>query len=149
MYFEERKVLHSAYHLAPDRFSIQPPLAGRDSTRHRPRFGPTSDFNSPLTGRDSLGRSLLPLSRNFNPPAPRGAGLYQCPWMRSTCLYFNPPAPRGAGHNAVCLYALQTFYFNPPAPRGAGPWARMRSAGRHNFNPPAPRGAGRILIQMG
>ena len=55
---------------------------------------------------------------------------------------FNPPAPCGAGH-PIASRAANSKNFNPPAPCGAGPQIRPIIITCINFNPPAPCGAGR------
>ena len=103
-----------------DSISIHPPRAGRDSRRNR----------------------QTACLRNFNPPAPCGAGRHGSKYYSSAGKNFNPPAPCGAGRLESPVYR-QAIDFNPPAPCGAG--RRVRGAdksGASDFNPPAPCGAG-------
>ena len=75
-------------------------------------------------------------SRDFNPPAPCGAGLILIP-PRSILFHFNPPAPCGAGLQ-ISLYIPLDIYFNPPAPCGAGR-GTVRVAGcKHPFQSTRP-----------
>mgnify|MGYP006889140372 CR=1 FL=1 len=106
-------------------------------------------------------------SRDFNPPAPCGAGLlisarlvptskFQStrplrggtsspPCFPRSFPYFNPPAPCGAGHLPLAiLTALQ--YFNPPAPCGAGLEFENRLWGADKFQSTRPLRGGTAIL---
>ena len=150
-----------------ERISIHPPHAGRDwattiimalrifqSTRpvrggtpHHKNCKQQIEFQStrPVRGGTSMWRLLRILIRNFNPPAPCGAGP-SAPRPRSKSpKNFNPPAPCGAGRRLGGSVWMKKN-FNPPAPCGAGPvvlcshvWSR-----RISIHPPR---AGRDWMQ--
>ena len=122
--------------------SIHPPLAGRDDVIRRRHPVYDISIHPPLAGRDSEGgtkmseslfQSTRPLrggtrptssksriSRNFNPPAPCGAGPLSSKTACGARTNFNPPAPCGAGRRPDSNRDLSRD-FNPPAPCGAGP----------------------------
>ena len=143
--------------------SIHPPLAGRDGhVRHGPG-GRNISIHPPLAGRDLSGIACGYAHKNFNPPAPRGAGPPH--WRPSgPSGNFNPPAPCGAGlvdnhylrtdrrfqstrplrgrtrGRRACMPALT---FQSTRPLRGGTWRSPRDRGLpRNFNPPAPCGAG-------
>ena len=95
-----------------------PPHAGRDRRLPSLQVSRCISIHPPLAGRDLSEASIRPPTRDFNPPAPCGAGpCSPCP--RATDAYFNPPAPCGAGR-ATSTTTSSATDFNPPAPCGAG-----------------------------
>ena len=78
---------------------------------------------------------------DFNPPTPRGVGLYAPGHFRNT-WNFNPPTPRGVGRYTIIIGFCINKNFNPPTPRGVGPLTTGCGWTISNFNPPTPRGVG-------
>ena len=54
--------------------SIHPPLAGRDGWSDAQSGCGAISIHPPLAGRDTIGSCAVASSRDFNPPAPCGAG---------------------------------------------------------------------------
>ena len=107
----------------------------------------------------------------FNPPAPRGTGLFDPEGIRAV-KHFNPPAPRGTGRWRPCsLGSLPVISIHPPLAgrdnysrsvlhgdclisihpplAGRDPRSATRPRSRKNFNPPAPRGTGPVSSRDG
>ena len=105
---------------------------------------------------------------DFNPPTPRGVGLWPGECTHLFITYFNPPTPRGVGHENLIvvrqlpiiisihpprvgwdkrmLSSMPSLYdFNPPTPRGVGRSRHISAPSTHYFNPPTPRGVGRRI----
>ena len=118
----------------------------------------------PHAGRDRLPAHNEAILRNFNPPAPCGAGpLIPRPVLDTVTFQSTRPLRGGTGRTeahggsgaisihpplagrdsgAAAQFAFR-IYFNPPAPCGAGPQCARHADAALDFNPPAPCGAGR------
>ena len=95
------------------RFQSTRPLRGR--TRGRRACMPALTFQStrPLRGGTWRSPRDRGLPRNFNPPAPCGAGPISK--TSSICLvYFNPPAPCGAGLRNCSFSSGLMISIHPP-----------------------------------
>ena len=146
-------------------FSIHPPRAGRDPCHslHPPNI---KKFQStrPVRGGTLVCVHLFGRMRDFNPPAPCGAGPDELiSWWEHECISIHPPrAGRDPilqnnlfgscefqstrpvrGGTSVFLLLLSILLISIHPPRAGRDHARKsaRSNGR-DFNPPAPCGAG-------
>ena len=124
--------------------SIHPPRAGRDvcltdtTTTHQISIHP------PRAGRDRITRSKLPQARNFNPPAPCGAGPIKGIADFRIVINFNPPAPCGAGpFKALALLIFPSFQSTRPVRGGTHTNSDIRPSSIISIHPPR---AGRDLI---
>ena len=147
--------------------SIHPPRAGRDIKERLERLITIKiSIHPPRAGRDLQILRCHSSWKNFNPPAPCGAGLTEIV-VDSVKLQFQSTRPvRGgtgrpqrvtgtfpisihpprAGRDGQCETVRRGSHdFNPPAPCGAGLGLVMASTQRRYFNPPAPCGAGRCI----
>ena len=120
----------------------------------------------PVRGGTSACSRWCTVRRNFNPPAPCGAGQ-GFSWVCVHPVLFQSTRPVRGGTTSLmifhkaqqfqstrpvrggtlwCWRCMQGGYFNPPAPCGAG-HCPAPAAWLHipDFNPPAPCGAGRPL----
>ena len=148
------------------RISIHPPREGRDmaAASEAAKYAtfqstrPARGGTQATRGRDGKAQGIFQSTRparggtpparkdpqetkDFNPPAPRGAGraMYVTP---SSANLFQSTRPARGGTTAQGSRRGETTYFNPPAPRGAGQGDMREPPAGRNFNPPAPRGAG-------
>ena len=122
-------------------------------------------IHPPRAGRDGEGRCAQSELKDFNPPAPCGAGPLRC----CRCGYqrwvsIHPPRAGRDSETRLCQIQQKEFqstrpvrggthitappqnlnkHFNPPAPCGAGRKGSLQSWCLRYFNPPAPCGAGR------
>ena len=119
--------------------STRPLRGGTCIPSHLPK-GQTISIHPPLAGRDPELMIKHRFHRDFNPPAPCGAGRFCLPPTTGK-RHFNPPAPCGAGLSSRVFLGPEV-YFNPPAPCGAGPPILIYCSTLQYFNPPAPCGAG-------
>ncbi len=100
-------------------FQSTRPMRGGTLANARPRFFVKFQSTRPMRGGTRWHQRRHRRSRDFNPPAPCGAGPSS--WaMNSASKYFNPPAPCGAGQRRRNLSRKSHGNFNPPAPCGAG-----------------------------
>ena len=124
--------------------SIHPPLAGRDRRASTPSAR-KRNFNPPApcgAGRAISGTGCS--SRHFNPPAPCGAGLLAAAMLPSgITISIHPPLAGRDQRIRPLLLALAISIHPPLAGRD---WTSRSSCGRFSyFNPPAPCGAGPCL----
>ena len=122
--------------------SIHPPHAGRDK-HFSSAPDPSSGFQStrPVRGGTNNTPGLFIIRKNFNPPAPCGAGQsFWAAYPRKVGFQSTRPVRGGTAFRKSS--SLVPHNFNPPAPCGAGLRHHSRGAGRGYFNPPAPCGAG-------
>ena len=123
-------------------FQSTRPMRGGTLANARPRFFVKFQSTRPMRGGTRWHQRRHRRSRDFNPPAPCGAGPSS--WaMNSASKYFNPPAPCGAGPTSCIQNSRrQSISIHPPH---AGRDSRTSSASERSsyFNPPAPCGAGR------
>ena len=140
-----------------------PPRAGRD-------YAGTADchvigisIHPPHAGRDNDPRGRATERRDFNPPAPCGAGLADYLDMTNHVQFQSTRPMRGGTTGKPSRGATGAFqstrpvrggtrgwahisspmsYFNPPAPCGAGRKHSRQITVNLDFNPPAPCGAG-------
>ena len=106
--------------------------------------GHTISIHPPHAGRDVIVSILASLqSISIHPPhAGRDVGTN---WRRRTRRNFNPPAPCGAGlPQVVALQPESAFQSTRPMRGGTRPAGEIRGH-VDDFNPPAPCGAGRSL----
>ena len=156
---------HMGYNVFCDLvFQSTRPVRGGTIT-DRPKAGKENiSIHPPRAGRDipAIGTQTIP--RNFNPPAPCGAGLRE-DFFCANGERFQSTRPMRGGTKAVRRCHFNPPDFNPPAPCGAGPlpwangiaparfqstrpmrggtaWLPVVSEHRGHFNPPAPCGAG-------
>ena len=99
--------------------SIHPPLAGRDAHCACPRSAANISIHPPLAGRDLKQQPSQSNQKNFNPPAPCGAGppfLYHS----FTKIYISIHPPLAGRDTYLRSIRKACCHFNPPAPCGAG-----------------------------
>ena len=124
--------------------SIHPPHAGRDVIVSILASLQSISIHPPHAGRDVGTNWRRRTRRNFNPPAPCGAGQEQRIYQDGG-HHFNPPAPCGAGlPQVVALQPESAFQSTRPMRGGTRPAGEIRGH-VDDFNPPAPCGAGRSL----
>ncbi len=146
--------------------SIHPPHAGRDGNCPQTDSNHQISIHPPHAGRD-VTQSLKNRSiKDFNPPAPCGAGR-SCVIFLFLAQYISIHPPHAGrdnsqmiGKKATILFQstrpmrggtpcrnLQPYMgdFNPPAPCGAGLPPSWTLSWIRYFNPPAPCGAGRCI----
>ena len=99
----------------------------RDGTIYRPRTAETGaiSIHPSLAGRDLTTRYRETMTRNFNPPVPRGTGRNRFGSILSVPSYFNPPVPRGTGQITVCI-VYQWFRFQSTRPSRDGTISQVK-----------------------
>ena len=104
--------------------SIHPPLAGRDPL-HRNALRPIRDFNPPApcgAGRDMEDRDAM--IANFNPPAPCGAGLDISLILWPFFVFQSTRPLRGGTSTSVYLAYKAEFQSTRPLRGGTPPKSR-------------------------
>ena len=100
--------------------SIHPPRAGRDRTDELDLASMGISIHPPRAGRDHNRMIRRFFSKDFNPPAPCGAGLLS--WDEAIgSRIFQSTRPVRGGTAQRNVGKLTKRNFNPPAPCGAGP----------------------------
>ena len=100
-------------------------------------------IHPPRAGRDGEGRCAQSELKDFNPPAPCGAGPLRC----CRCGYqrwisIHPPRAGRDSETRLCQIQQKEFQSTRPVRGGTHITAPPQNLNKH-FNPPAPCGAGR------
>ena len=103
--------------------------------------GRSISIHPPLAGRDNPAALPTSAEKDFNPPAPCGAGPYKASargWQRK--FQSTRPLRGGTGYGAL-QRAVTQISIHPPL-AGRDPAALTFTGAATDFNPPAPCGAG-------
>ena len=120
-----------------DAFQSTRPSRGETSAASFATWAKQITIHSPLAGRDRSENDSQQRSRNFNPPAPRGA---RRPWGLKCATFSAFQSTRPSRGETPCSHAgpQRLCDFNPLAPRGARHEPGVRTIGRTEISIHSP-----------